>query len=181
MKKISTLAMLSMLLSFNVFSQDNNDGKFLGSINPTKFVGNSTYRGYEKQLEIIEVTTIGQNQNTTLSFKFSPCSASADFLAHAQLAKPISKGFITVTEKNPYNPSYTRLKYQIYFEDASMVSCSDSRACNNLTATTVAVKPQRICWVYYNYEVASGKLLGTTTNGFDSKSGQVWTVTPPNF
>lgn len=181
MKKIVTLATLLMLWSLSVFSQDNSYGKFLGSINPTKFVGNSLYRGYEKQVEIIEVTTNGQNQNTTLNFKFSPCSASADFLAHTQLAKPIYKGLITVMEKNPFNPSYARMKYQIYFEDAVMVSCSDTRACNSVMATSVNLKPQRICWIYYNYEPASGKALGTTTNGFDCKSGQSWTVTPPNF
>lgn len=181
MKKLVTLSVLYTLLSFHGFAQDLNFGKFLGSINPVKFVGNSTVKLYEKQVEIIEVITNGQNQNTTITFKFSPCPASADFLAHAQLAKPISKGLITVMEKNPFNPSYTRMKYQIYFEDATMVSCSDTRACNNVMTTSVNLRPLRICWIYYNYDAASGKSMGTTINGFDSKSGQAWTVTPPNF
>lgn len=181
MKKLFSLAMLMMMLSSAAFCQDKSYGKFLGSISTAKFVGNSMVRLYEKQVELIEVTSNGQNQNTTLNFKFSPCSASADFLAHTQSSKPIQNGLITVMEKNPFSPSYTRMKYQIYFEDASMVSCSDTRACNNVMATSVNLKPQRICWIYYNYEAASGKSMGTTTNGFDSKSGQSWSVTPPNF
>ena len=180
MKKLLSLVIFSMLLSYHGFSQNLNYGKFLGSISPTKFVGNSTYKGYEKQVEIIEVTTNGQNQNTTVNFKFSPCSASADFLAHAQLGKIIVKDQIDVFEKNPYNQAFNRIKYKIYFEDAKMISCNDTRACNNEMATTVSLRPVRICWVYYNYD-PSGKGSGITSNGFDTKSGQSWTVTPPNF
>lgn len=180
MKKILTISLLCMLFSFYGFSQGLTFGKFLGSISPTKFVGNSTYRGYEKQVEIIEVTTNGQNQNTTVNFKFSPCSASADFLAHTQLGKNIMQAQIDVLEKVPNNPAYNRIKYKIYFEDAKINACTDTRACNNVMATSVSLKPQRICWVYYNYDV-NGKLLNSTSNGFDAKSGQAWTVIPPNF
>ncbi|MBS1509551.1 MAG: hypothetical protein JST86_01825 [Bacteroidetes bacterium] len=180
MKKLLSVSIPALLLSFYGFSQNTNFGKFLGSINPAKFIGSSVYKGYEKQVEIIEVTTNGQNQNTTVNFKFSPCSASADFLAHTQLGKNIVQGEIDVMEKNPNNPSFSRIKYKMYFEDARVLSCSDTRACNNLMATTVSLKPLRICWVYYNYDV-NGKLLNSTSNGFDAKTGQSWTVTPPNF
>lgn len=180
MKKILTISLLCMLFSLQGFSQNPAYGKFLGSINPTKFMGNSTYRGYEKQVEIIEVTTNGQNQNTTVNFKFSPCSASADFLAHTQLGKSITKGQIDVFEKNPYNAAYSRIKYKIYFEDARMSTCTDTRACNNIMATSVSLRPQRICWIYYNYD-NTGKALGINANGFDTKSGEAWTVTAPNF
>lgn len=180
MKKIFSLVTLSLLFYFNGFSQDLTYGKFLGSINPTKFTGGSTVKGYEKQVQIIELSTNGQNQNTTVNFKFSPCAASADFLAHTQLGKPIAQGQMDVLEKNPYNPAFTRIKYKIYFEDARILSCNDTKACNNVMATTVALGPQRICWIYYNYDV-NGKLLGNTSNGFDIKTGQPWSVTPPNF
>jgi hypothetical protein len=180
MKKLLTLFILSTFLSFHGFSQNLNYGKFLGSINPVKFVGSSTAKMYEKQVEIIEVTTKGQNQNTTVDFKFSPCSASADFLAHTQTGKNIAQGQVDVLEKNPYNQGYNRIKYKIYFEDAKALSCNDTRACNNVMATTVSLRPQRICWVYYNYDI-NGKLLNSTSNGFDAKTGQTWTVTPPNF
>lgn len=180
MKKSLLLSAFFLLLVFHGFSQNLNFAKFSGSINSTKFVGNSTTKGYEKQVEIIEVTTNGQNQNTTVNFKFSPCSASADFLAHTQLGKTISKGEIDVLEKNPNNPVFSRIKYKMYFEDSRMVSCNDTRSCNNVMATTVVLKPQRICWIYYNYE-PSGKVSGITSNGFDAKSGQAWTVTPPDF
>ncbi len=54
------------------------------------------------------------------------------------------------------------------------------RECTNVTATTVAIKPQRVCWIYYNND-AAGKLLNSTSNGFAAKTSQAWTVTPPNF
>ena len=180
MKKGLSIIMASILFSFYGNSQNLTFGKFLGSINPTKFVGNSTYRMYEKQVEIIEVSTNGQNQNTTVNFKFSPCSASADFIAHTQIGKNINQGQIDVLEKNPYNQGYNKIKYKIYFENAQVITCNDTRACSNVMATTVSLKPQRICWVYYKYDI-NGKLLNSTTNGFDSKTGQPWSVTVPNF
>jgi hypothetical protein len=180
MKKSLFLSSFFLLFIFRVSAQSTNYGKFLGSISSTKFVGNSTYRGYEKQVEIIEVTTNGQNQNTTVNFKFSPCAASADFLAHTQLAKSITQGQIDVFEKNPYNQAFNRIKYKVYFEEARMNTCTDARGCNNVMATSVSLRPQRICWIYYNYDV-SGKLSGISSNGFDLKTGQPWTVTPPNF
>lgn len=180
MKKTVTFFMLSMLLSLHGISQDKIFGKFLGSINAVKFTGSSTYKGYEKQVEIIEVSTNGQNRNTTVNFKFSPCPASADFLAHVQSGKSISKGEITVIEKPSATVGINKIKYKIYFEDAAVVSCNEGSACTNVTATTVSIKPQRVCWIYYNYD-AGGKLLNSTTNGFDAKTGQIWTVTPPNF
>jgi hypothetical protein len=180
MKKLFSLSILMMLLSLHGFGQDRSFGKFLGSINPVKFAGSSTYKGYEKQVEIIEVSTNGQNKNTTVNFKFSPCPASADFLAHTQTGQNISKGEITVIEKPSAVVGINKIKYKIYFEDAAVISCNDSRACNNVTATTVAIKPQRVCWIYYNYD-AGRKLLNSTSNGFDAKTGQAWTVIPPNF
>lgn len=180
MKKLFSLSVLIMLLSLHTFGQDRSFGKYLGSINAVRFNGSSTYKGYEKQVEIIEVSTNGQNRNTTVNFKFSPCPASADFLAHAQTDKNISKGEITIIEKPSAEAGINKIKYKIYFEDAAVISCNDSRACNNVTATTVTIKPQRVCWIYYNYD-AGGKLLNSTSNGFDAKTGQAWTVTPPNF
>ncbi len=180
MKKLFSLGIVIMLLSLHGFGQDRVFGKFLGSINSVKLAGSSMYRGYEKQVEIIEVSTNGQNQNTTVNFKFSPCPASADFLAHTQTGKNIAKGEITVIEKPGADAGANKIKYKIYFEDAAVISCNDSRACTNVMATTVTLKPQRICWIYYNYD-AAGKLLNSTSNGFDAKTGQAWTVTPPNF
>ncbi|MBN8652739.1 MAG: hypothetical protein J0L67_15005 [Cytophagales bacterium] len=181
MIKQNVLLAVLLALTTNVFAQDLTFGKFLGSISPTKFIGNATNKGYEQQVEIIEVTTTGQSRGTTVSLKFSPCPASADFITHTQLGKLISKGQVEILEKNPSNPAFTRVKYKIYFEDARINSCTDTKACNNQMATTVTLNPQRICWLYYNYEPASGKISGTTTNGFDLKSGQAWTVTPYNF
>lgn len=180
MKKLLTLSVLSILFSFYGFSQDITFGKFLGSINTTKFVGSSTYKGYEKQVEVIEATTTGQKQATTLEIKFNPCAASVDFLTHTQLGKNIVQGQIDVLEKVPYNQAFNRIKYKIYFEVASIVSCNDTRACNGSTATTVTLKPQRICWIYYTYDV-NGKLLSVNSNGIDIRTGQAWAVTPPNF
>lgn len=181
MKKLLSLSVLSILFSFYGFSQDINFGKFLGSINNTKFVGSSVYRGYEKQVEIIEATTTGQKQATTLEIKFNPCPASVDFLTHTQLGKNIVQGQIDVLEKIPYNPAFNRIKYKIYFEVASIVSCNDTRACNGSTATTVTLKPQRICWIYYTYDPNNGKLLSVNSNGIDIRTGQAWAITPPNF
>lgn len=180
MKKYQTFFLICLIFSYPGFSQGLTFGKFLGSINPAKFSGNSTVKLYEKQVEIIEVTTNGQNQNTSVNFKFSPCAASTDFLAHTQLGKNIIQAQIDVLEKIPNNAAFNRIKYKIYFENASVLSCNDTRACNNVMATTVSLKPQRICWIYYNYDV-NGKLLNSTSNGFDAKTGQTWTVTPPNF
>lgn len=180
MKKQLTLSVISILFSFYGFSQDLTFGKFLGSINTTKFVGSSVYKGYEKQVEINEVSTNGQNQNTTVTFKFLPCSASADFLAHTQLGKNIVQGQIDVLEKIPYNQAFKRIKYKIYFEDARMVTCNDTRSCNGSMATTITLKPQRICWIYYTYD-ANGKLLSVNSNGIDIRTGQAWAITPPNF
>jgi hypothetical protein len=181
MKKRFSITALTLVVSVTCFAQDLTFGKFLGSNSPTKFMGNAAYRGYEQQVEIIEVTTSAQSRGTTVSLKFSPCSASADFITHTQLGKLISKGQVEILEKNPSNPAFNRVKYKIYFEDASISSCTDTKACNNQMATTVILNPQRICWLYYNYDLTSGKMSGTTTNGFDLKSGQSWTVTPPAF
>lgn len=180
MKKVASLIVLSLLFSFKGYSQEITLGKFLGSINPTKFVGTSTYKLYEKQVELVELNTTGQNRSTSVSFKFNPCAASGDFMAHTQSGKLISKGEITIIEKPSATVGINQIKYKVYFEDATVVSCNDSKACNNNMATTVTLKPQRICWIYYNYD-KNGKVLGTSTNGFDLKSGQPWTVTPPNF
>ncbi len=180
MKKILSFIAVSLLLSYYCYSQEITLGKFLGSISPAKFVGTSPYKLYERQVELIEFNTTGQNRSTSLSFKFSPCAASSDFMVHTQSGKFISKGEITIIEKPSVTVGINYIKYKVYFEDASVVSSSDARACNNNMATTVTLKPQRICWIYYNYD-KNGKLLNTTTNGFDLKSGQPWTVTPPNF
>lgn len=180
MKKLLSLSVLCMFLSFHGFSQDINFGKFLGSINTNKFIGNSRYKLYEKQVEIIEATTSGQSRSTTLTFKFNPCSATADFLAHTQSGQKISKGQITTIENPNSQVGINHIKQIIYFEDATIVSCNDTRACNGNMATTVVLKPQRICWTYYVYDI-SGKLSPITSNGFDLKTGQPWTVTTPNF
>lgn len=180
MKKILSLATFLLTVAVTSVAQDLTFGKFLGSINSNKFVGSSKYRLYEKQVEIIEVTTSGQNRSTTVSFKFNPCSVSADFMAHAQTGKQIDKGLITVLTQPNAQVGINHIKYQVYFEYASVVSCNDTQACNSAMATTVTLKPQRICWIHYNYDV-SGKPLPVTTNGFDLKSGQSWTITPPNF
>jgi hypothetical protein len=181
MKKRNLVVVVLMVVTTSVFAQDLTFGKFLGSNSPTKFIGNAAYRGYEQQVEIIEVTTSGQSRGTTVTLKFSPCSASADFITHTQLGKIISKGQVEILERNPASPAFNRIKYKIYFEDARINSCTDTKACNNQMATTVTLNPQRICWLYYNYDQTSGKMSGTTTNGFDLKSGQSWTVTPPAF
>lgn len=180
MKKILFIVTLTLSISVTAFAQDQLFGKFLGSINPTKFMGNSKYKLYEKQVEIIEVSTAGQKQSTTLSFKFNTCSASADFIAHAQVGKQIDKGLITVLAKPDAQIGINNIKYQVYFENASVVSCNDTQACTGNMATGVVLKPQRICWVYYSYD-KNGKPLPVTTNGFDLKSGQSWTVAVPNF
>lgn len=177
MKKILSLFIVFMFLSFHGFSQDVNLGKFLGSISPNKFVGNSKYKLYEKQVEIIEVTTSGKSQSSTVTFKFNPCSASADFLAHIQVRQNISKGQITTIEKPSSQVGINHIKQIIYFEDATIISCNDTRACDGNMATTVVLKPQRICWTYYVYD-ANGKLTSITSNGFDLRNGQSWTTTP---
>lgn len=180
MKKALSLVLFTLAFTLTGFSQNLTLGKFLGGINPTKFMGNSRYKLYEKQVEIIEVTTSGQNQATTVSFKFNSCPASADFIAHTQVRKLLDKGLITVIATPDAQVGINHIKYQIYFESTAVVSCTDTQACNGSMATTVVLRPQRICWIYYNYD-KSGKQLPTTTNGFDSKSGQSWTITPPNF
>ena len=85
MKKRFSITALTLVVSVTCFAQDLTFGKFLGSNSPTKFIGNAAYRGYEQQVEIIEVTTSGQSRGTTVTLKFSPCSASADFITHTQL------------------------------------------------------------------------------------------------
>lgn len=180
MKKTLSLAVFLLTVSVTCIAQDMTFGKFLGSISPTKFVGHSKYKLYEKQVEIIEVTTSGQNRSTSVSFKFNPCPASADFMAHAQAGKQIDKGLISVLAQPNAQVGINNIKYQIYFENATVVSCNDTQACNATMATTVLLKPQRICWIYYNYD-KNGKPLPTTINGFDLKSAQSWTITPPNF
>lgn len=169
---------LFLLYASAALSQDLMFGKFLGSINPVKFTGNSKYKLYEKQVEVIEYNTTGQNQNTTINLKFSPCPASADFLAALQTAKNILNGQVTVLQDT--KTSFNKIKYIIYFEDAKVLSCNEAQACDRSLSTTVQLKPSKVCWVYYNYDL-SGKLLNTTTNGFDTKNGQSWAVTPPNF
>lgn len=180
MKKSLSIVLFALTLTLTGFAQDLTFGKFLGTIHSNKFVGNSRTRLYEKQVEIIEVTTTGQNQATTISFKFNSCPASADFIAHTQVRKLLDKSLITVIAKPDAQVGINHIKYQVYFEGATVVSCNDTQACNGSMATTVVLKPQRICWVYYNYD-ASGKPLPVTTNGFDLKSGQTWTTTVPNF
>lgn len=180
MKKILSLAIFLLTVAVTCVAQDLTFGKFLGSINSNKFVGNSKYRLYEKQVEIIEATSSGQNRSTTVSFKFNPCSASADFMAHTQTGKQIDKGLVTVLAQPNAQAGINQIKYQVYFENATVVSCNDTQACNATMATTVLLKPQRVCWIYYTYD-KSGKPLPVTTNGFDLKTGQSWTVTPPNF
>jgi len=180
MKKIVSLVAFIIAVSLSCYAQDQLYGKFLGTINPTKFAGNSRYKMYEKQVEIIEVTTTGQKQSTNISFKFNPCAASADFMAHSQANKQVDKGLITVLAQPNAQVGINQIKYQVYFENAAVVSCNDTQACNGSMATTVVLKPQRICWIYYNYD-KSGKALPVTTNGFDLKSGQSWTTTVPNF
>ena len=180
MKRLLSILTLTLSVSLTCLAQDMTFGKFLGSINPTKFVGNSTYKLYEKQVEVIEVATAGQSRSTTVTIKFSSCPASADFLAHAQTGKNISKGLIAVVAQPSAEFGINHIKNQLYFEDATVVSCTDTQACNGAMATTVVLRPQRICWFYYNYD-KSGKPLPVTTNGLDLKSGQSWTITAPNF
>lgn len=178
MKKLFSIPALLMFISITGFSQNKTFGKFLGSQSPNKFIGNSMYKGYEKQINVVEVTTAGQNQSTTITIKFDPCQASTDFLANAQSRGLIKNGDITTLFNDPNLP-VNAVKGRIYFEDATIISCTTTQACNGAMATTVQLKPQRICWIYNNY--SSGKLLNTTNSGFDAKSGQPWSVTPPNF
>lgn len=180
MKKLLSTVAFTLAVSLTCLAQDMTFGKFLGSINSTRLVGSSKYKGYEKQVEIIEAVTSGQNRSTTISFKFNPCSASADFMAHAQTGKQIDKGLISVLAKPDAQVGINHIKYQVYFENAAVVSCNDTQACTGAMATTVLLKPQRICWIYYNYD-KSGKPLPVTSNGFDLKSGQSWTIAPPDF
>ncbi len=181
MKKIILIAVCTLAIALPGMAQDLMFGKFLGSINPTNFTGNAAFRGYEKQVEITELLANTQNRSTTISVKFSPSPASAEFLVHAQLDKRILKGQLEVLEKNATNPALSRVKYKLYFEDATVVSCTDSSADNKSLSTTVVLKPQRISWIYYTYDALSGKATGTTTHGFDLKSGESWTVTPSGF
>jgi|GEM_PF-2983344 len=180
MKKTLSIVALALIISLNCFSQDQTFGKFLGSIHPNKFVGNSKYKLYEKQVEIIEVTTSGQSRSTTITIKFSSCPGSADFMAHAQTGKALEKGLISVVAPPSQLYGINHVKNQIYFENAIVVSCNDTQACNGAMATTVVLKPQRVCWIYSNYD-KNGKLLPVTANGFDLKSGQPWTTTVPTF
>lgn len=180
MKKLLSISALLLLISITGFSQDKNFGKFLGSQSPNKFVGTSMYRFYEKQIEIVEVTTAGQNQTTTVTIKFDPCQASTDFLANQQSGGLIKNGEIATISRDPNLPVNT-VKVRMYFEDATIISCTSTQACNGSMATTVQLKPARICWIYNNYDKASAKFINTTTTGFNTKSGQPWTVTPPNF
>lgn len=180
MKKTLIISLLSLLFASQAFSQDLTFGKFLGTINPTKFIGKSTYKLYEKQVEIIEAVTAGQNRSTTITIKFSSCPASADFIAHTQTGKLLDKALISTITKPSQEVGINQIKQQIYFENATVISCSDTQACNGTMATTVVLRPERICWIYQNYD-RSGKALPPTTNGFDLKSGQTWTVTPSNF
>ncbi|MBP7558140.1 MAG: hypothetical protein KA821_17820 [Chitinophagaceae bacterium] len=180
MKKILSTAVFTIAMSLTGFSQDISYGKFLGSLTTTKFAGSSTYKGYEKQVEIIETTTSGQNRSTTISFKFNACPATANFMAHSQVGKQIEKGLITVLAKPDAQVGINHIKYQLYFESSAVVSCNDTQACNGNMASTVVLKPQRVCWIYYNYD-KNGKPLPVTTNGFDLKSGQAWTPAIPVF
>jgi len=180
MKKLLSITAFLLLIYITGFSQDKNFGKFLGSQSPNKFVGTSMYRFYEKQIEIVEVTTAGQNQTTTVTIKFDPCQASADFLANQQSGGLIKNGEIATISRDPNLPP-NAVKVRMYFEDATIISCTSTQACNGAMATTVQLKPARICWIYNNYDKANGKLLNTTSIGFDTKSGKPWTVTPPNF
>lgn len=180
MKTTLSFIVLSLFLSLNGYCQEITLGKFLGSINASKFVGNAKYKLYEKQVEMVELNAAAQSRSTTISFKFSPCAASGDFMAHTQSGKIISKGEITILAKPSATAGINTIKYKVYFEDASVVSCSDAKACDNTMATTVLLKPQRVCWIYYNYD-GNGKFINSTSNGFDLKSGQPWTLIPPNF
>lgn len=180
MKKTLSIVVFALVFSLSCIAQDRIFGKFLGSINPNKFVGKSTYKLYERQVEIIEVTTSGQNRSTTVLLKFNSCPASADFMAHWQMGKQLAKGFLSVIAPPGAQTGFNNIKYQIYFEDAIVASCNDTQACNGSMATTVLLKPQRICWVYHSYD-KNGKPLPVTTNGFDVKSGQNWTAAAPDF
>ena len=179
MRKALFLSIICLLVWIGSFSQDLILGKFLGGITNMRLIGTSRYKLYEKQVEMVELNTSGQSRSTTLSFKFNPCAASADFMAHAQTGTLMSKGDITILEKPNATVGINLIKYKVYFEDAVVVSCNDTQACNNTMATTVVLKPQRICWVYYNYD-GNGKAT-TTSNGYDLKSGQSWVVAIPNF
>lgn len=180
MKNILSTAVFILAASLTCVAQDITFGKFLGSINANKLVGTSSYKLYEKQVEIIEATTSAESRSTTVTIKFSPCPASADFMAHAQTRNPITKGLVSVIANPSAELGINHIRNQLYFEDATLVSCAETQACNGTSATTVVLRPQRICWIYYKYD-KNGKALPVTTNGFDLKSGQSWTVTPPNF
>lgn len=154
-----------LLLPFAAFSQQaENFGKFK-SAEGVNISGTSLARGYEKQLEVLNLKGTPAGNNTTVRFEIPTTAATAHFRNALNTGNKLPNGEIVVTI-----PGERRvLDHRIIMQHIEVVECSDANG-----KTQLELKAGKIGWVYYTTD-KRGKAIISSKAGWDVEAKDTWT------
>ncbi|WP_276483154.1 type VI secretion system tube protein Hcp [Paraflavitalea pollutisoli] len=159
------LLWLLLWLPAAAFSQrDKSFGKFTNADGAT-VKGSSQARGYERQIEVYNLSASSANNNTTVAFSMPVSPATAAFRDAANSNKPLRTGEIVVLVPAG---DVEKLSYKINLEEVVVVECVDN---NNITK--VQLRATRIGWTYYSTSIIGSTTVATKT-GWDAGAKKAW-------